>query len=92
MSRHFGSIDILGEFFPLAALPAKLVDHSVRGKLNEMERDFEREGLRFEVRGLDTSEPFADNDRVASECGLVTVGHAVDDECEEFHDASQPRL
>jgi MFS superfamily sulfate permease-like transporter len=52
---------------------AQLVDHSVMGKLEEMERDFVREGLRFEVRGLDTLQPFTDNAQAARKGGLATV-------------------
>ena len=37
----------------------KLVDHSVMVKFDEMERDFEQQGLMFEVRGLDTMQPFS---------------------------------
>lgn len=43
----------------------KLVDHSVMKKLEEMERDFEQEGLKFEVRGLDSLQPLADNPHAA---------------------------
>ncbi len=47
----------------------KLVDHSVMEKLAEMERDFEREGLTFEVRGLDALRPLADNPLAARKRG-----------------------
>jgi len=51
----------------------KLVDHSVMEKLEEMERDFEQEGLTFEVRGLDTLQPLADNAHAARKSGLASV-------------------
>ncbi|TWT97960.1 C4-dicarboxylic acid transporter DauA [Botrimarina colliarenosi] len=37
---------------------AKLVDHSVMEKLEQMQADFVQEGLGFEVRGLDTLQPY----------------------------------
>jgi MFS superfamily sulfate permease-like transporter len=51
----------------------KLVDHSVMGKLQEMERDFEQEGLKFEVRGLDALQPMADDAHAARKRGLATM-------------------
>jgi MFS superfamily sulfate permease-like transporter len=51
----------------------KLVDHSVMAKLEEMERDFQQEGLRFEVRGLDSLRPLADNIHAARKGGLATM-------------------
>lgn len=51
----------------------KLVDHSVMGKFEEMERDFEQEGLTFEVRGLDTLQPLANNAQAARKRGLASV-------------------
>jgi MFS superfamily sulfate permease-like transporter len=51
----------------------KLVDHSVMGKLEEMRRDFEQEGLKFEVRGLDILRPLADNAQAARKRSLATV-------------------
>jgi MFS superfamily sulfate permease-like transporter len=51
----------------------KLVDHSVMGKLEEMQRDFEQEGLKFEVRGLDSLQPLADNSQAARKRGLAQV-------------------
>lgn len=51
----------------------KLVDHSVMEKLEEMERDFEQEGLQFEVRGLDALQPLADNPHAARKGGLATM-------------------
>jgi len=51
----------------------QLVDHSVMGKLDEMARDFEQEGLRFEVRGLDTLQPFSPDSHAARKRGLATV-------------------
>lgn len=52
---------------------AKLVDHSVMEKLEEMERDFEQEGLTFDVRGLETMQPLADNPHAARKGGLATM-------------------
>lgn len=40
---------------------ARLVDHSVMEKLDEMERDFEEEGLEFEIRGLDALQPYSNS-------------------------------
>jgi MFS superfamily sulfate permease-like transporter len=51
----------------------KLVDHSVMEKLEEMERDFEQEGLTFEVRGLDTLEPMADSVHAARKQRLTAI-------------------
>lgn len=39
----------------------KLVDHSVMGKLAEVQRDFEQAGLKFEIRGLESLRPFTDD-------------------------------
>ncbi len=50
-----------------------LVDHSVIEKLEEMERDFEREGLTFEVRGLETLQPFSLDAHAARKRGLASV-------------------
>ncbi|MGZ0172477.1 MAG: SulP family inorganic anion transporter [Planctomycetales bacterium] len=51
----------------------KLVDHSVMGKLEEMGRDFDQEGLSFIVRGLDTLQPLANNAQAARKRGLASV-------------------
>jgi MFS superfamily sulfate permease-like transporter len=51
----------------------RLVDHSVMGKLHEMQRDFEQEGLRFELRGLDELQPFTENAQAARKRGLASV-------------------
>ncbi|HSG72892.1 MAG TPA: SulP family inorganic anion transporter, partial [Planctomycetaceae bacterium] len=51
----------------------KLVDHSVMEKLEQVHRDFEQEGLTFEVRGLDTLRPLAGNDRSARKRGLIKM-------------------
>jgi len=51
----------------------KLVDHSVMEKLEEMERDFEQEGLTFEVRGLESLQPLADDAHAARKGGLATM-------------------
>ena len=52
---------------------AQLVDHSVMEKLEEMERDFKQEGLRFEVRGLDSLQPLSENAHAARKRGLAQV-------------------
>src|SRR5690606_7928378 len=51
----------------------RLVDHSVMEKLDEMERDFRQEGLTFEVRGLDSLQPFSRAVHSARKRGLATV-------------------
>lgn len=51
----------------------KLVDHSVMEKLEEMERDFEQEGLNFEIRGLEGMQPLADNPHAARRGGLAKM-------------------
>jgi MFS superfamily sulfate permease-like transporter len=51
----------------------KLVDHSVMEKLEEIQRDFEQEGLTFEVYGLDTLQPLADNTHAARKRGMAHV-------------------
>jgi len=51
----------------------KLVDHSVMEKLEEMERDFDLEGLKFEVRGLETLRPLAADTTSARKRGLATM-------------------
>ncbi|MCA9076374.1 MAG: SulP family inorganic anion transporter [Planctomycetaceae bacterium] len=51
----------------------RLVDHSVMEKLEELERDFEQEGLRFEVRGLDALHPFTDSEHSARKRRLARV-------------------
>jgi MFS superfamily sulfate permease-like transporter len=43
----------------------RLVDHTVMEKLHEMERDFEREGLRLDVTGLDNHQPLSRHPRSA---------------------------
>lgn len=50
-----------------------LVDHSVMEKLEEMKRDFEQEGLTFEVRGLDTLQPLSADSHAARKRGLAKV-------------------
>ena len=52
---------------------AQLVDHSVMGKLEEMQRDFEQEGLRFEIRGLESLQPLSDNSQAARKRGLASA-------------------
>ncbi len=51
----------------------KLVDHSVMEKLEEMQRDFQQEGLTFEVRGLNSLQPLANNAHAARKGGLAHV-------------------
>lgn len=51
----------------------KLVDHSVMEKFEEMERDFASAGLRFEVRGLDTLRPLANDAHAARKGGLTAM-------------------
>ncbi|WP_338060558.1 SulP family inorganic anion transporter [Rubripirellula obstinata] len=51
----------------------KLVDHSVIEKLKEMERDFQQEGLEFEVRGLDSLQPLAGGSHAARKVGLTKL-------------------
>jgi anti-anti-sigma regulatory factor len=51
----------------------RLVDHSVMGKLEEMHREFEQEGLTFELRGLDELQPFTESARAARKRGLASV-------------------
>lgn len=51
----------------------KLVDHSVMEKLDEMKRDFDKEGLKFELRGLDSLQPLADNPHAARKRGRVSL-------------------
>ena len=52
----------------------QLVDHSVMEKLSEMERQFEQEGLRFEVQGLETLKPMAKGASAARKRSLAKVG------------------
>jgi len=56
---------------------AKLVDHSVMEKLTEVQRDFEQEGLAFEVRGLDSLRPLADNPHAARKSGGLNARRLV---------------
>ncbi len=52
----------------------KLVDHSVMEKLAETKRDFEQEGLSFEVHGLEALKPLAKDAHAArKKGGLETV-------------------
>lgn len=51
----------------------QLVDHSVMEKLEAMERDFEMEGLEFEVRGLDALQPIANSAYAARKRGLASM-------------------
>ena len=52
---------------------AKLVDHSVMCKLQEMRQDFEQEGLSFDVRGLDALHPFAESEYAARARRLIPL-------------------
>ena len=52
---------------------AQLVDHSVMEKLEEMQRDFEQEGLTFEVRGLDTLQPLSLDSHATRKRGLASI-------------------
>jgi MFS superfamily sulfate permease-like transporter len=51
----------------------QLVDHSVMGKLEEMKRDFDQAGLRFEVRGLDELQPVSSSAVAARKRGLLSM-------------------
>ncbi len=51
----------------------KLVDHSTIEKLEEMQRDFEQEGLTLELVGLDSLQPLSPNAHAARRRGLGTV-------------------
>ncbi len=51
----------------------KLVDHSVMEKLEEMQRDFEQEGLKFEIHGLDSLQPFTADAHAARKRGMAKV-------------------
>jgi MFS superfamily sulfate permease-like transporter len=55
----------------------KFVDHSVMEKLSEVRREFEHEGLTFEVRGLDSLRPLADNPHAARKSGGITAQRLV---------------
>ncbi|MCA9036611.1 MAG: SulP family inorganic anion transporter [Planctomycetaceae bacterium] len=50
-----------------------LVDHSVMEKLEEVRDDFEQEGLKFEIRGLDTLQPVSSNFLATRRRGLASV-------------------
>lgn len=52
---------------------AKLVDHSVMGKLEEVKRDFTKEGLSFDVVGLETLRPFAEDPHSARKRELARM-------------------
>lgn len=51
----------------------QLVDHSVMDKLHELEREFDQEGLLFELRGLDMLRPLARHQHAARKRGLVSM-------------------
>lgn len=52
---------------------ATLVDASVMEKLEEMTREFEQEGLRLELKGLDELRPLSSNAHAARKRGLTPV-------------------
>jgi MFS superfamily sulfate permease-like transporter len=51
----------------------QLVDHSTIEKLEEVQRDFEQEGLTLELRGLDTLQPLSTSAQAARRKGLGSV-------------------
>lgn len=51
----------------------KLVDHSVMDKLHAMQHDFEQQGLRLEITGLETHVPLAAHERSAQKRGLARL-------------------
>jgi MFS superfamily sulfate permease-like transporter len=51
----------------------QLVDHSVMEKLEEMERDFQQEGLKFEIRGLDSLQPVSEYVFATRKRGMARV-------------------
>jgi MFS superfamily sulfate permease-like transporter len=55
----------------------RLVDHSVMSKLHELERDFERQGLRLEVVGLDNHRPLSKHPHSARKRRRVERASAV---------------
>lgn len=48
-----------------------LVDHTVMEKLHEMEREFEQQGRRLEITGLDAHFPFSEHPRAARKKAMV---------------------
>lgn len=52
---------------------AKLVDHSVMSKLEEIRREFEQAGLMIEIRGLNRLQPLANDVHAARVRGLAMV-------------------
>ncbi|MEZ5944067.1 MAG: SulP family inorganic anion transporter [Planctomycetaceae bacterium] len=72
-----------------------LVDHSVMEKLEEMEREFEQEGLTFEVRGLDSLQPLSDSSHAARKKGLASMRRltiVVSSEIEEWLEENLLRI
>jgi MFS superfamily sulfate permease-like transporter len=55
----------------------KLIDHTVMDKLHEMQRDFDQEGLRLEIAGLDVHVPLAEHAHAARKRGLVSMRRVV---------------
>jgi len=55
----------------------RLVDHTVMDKLNEMQRDFEREGLQLKIVGFDGHVPLAEHEHAARKRGLMKMRRIV---------------
>jgi MFS superfamily sulfate permease-like transporter len=55
----------------------KLIDHTVMDKLHEMQNDFEQEGLKLEIIGLDAHVPLAPHDQSARKRGLLRMRRLV---------------
>lgn len=65
----------------------KLIDHSVMGKLEGIERDFDQVGLSFELRGLDSLRPFSESAHAARKAGMWSMRRlivVVDDSLEDW--------
>ncbi len=52
---------------------ATLVDHSVMEKLHEMQREFQQEGLRLELKGLDVHKQLSGHPDAARKRGLTAI-------------------
>lgn len=55
----------------------KLIDHTVMDKLHELGRQFEQEGVKFEMIGLDVHVPLAEHEYAARKKGLVKMRRIV---------------